>query len=121
MLPKQIHGQSTRKAMYKLSFYVPASHVEQVKLALFEQGAGRFGDYDHCAWQVLGEGQFRPLAGSSPFAGAINELHRLAEYKVEMICNDAEIQAAVKTLLACHPYQQPAYEIYRILDAEELP
>lgn len=107
--------------MYKLSFYVPASHVEQVKLALFEQGAGRFGRYDHCAWQVLGEGQFRPLAGSSPFVGNLNEDHRLAEYKVEMVCADRAIQAAVKALLACHPYQQPAYEIYKMVDIEDLP
>ena len=107
--------------MYKLSFYVPASHVEQVKLALFEQGAGRFGDYDHCAWQVLGEGQFRPLAGSSPFVGNLNEDHRLAEYKVEMVCSDTAIQAAVKALLASHPYQQPAYEIYKMADIEGLP
>ncbi|WP_305891028.1 hypothetical protein [Methylomonas rosea] len=40
--------------MYKLSFYVPVSHAEQLKQALFEQGAGRIGAYDSCAWQVLG-------------------------------------------------------------------
>lgn len=114
-------GQPTRKQMYKLSFYVPASHLEQVKQALFEQGAGRFGDYEQCAWQVLGQGQFRPLAGSSPFIGKIDELHRLAEYKVEMVCADDAIRAVVTTLLCCHPYQQPAYEIYKIIDPDDLP
>ena len=50
--------------MYKLCFFVPESHVEQVKAALFAQGAGKIGEYDCCAWQVLGTGQFKPLAAS---------------------------------------------------------
>ena len=29
---------------YKLCFYVPTSHVEQVKNAIFEAGAGHMGD-----------------------------------------------------------------------------
>jgi len=107
--------------MYKLSFYVPASHVEQVKQALFGQGAGRFGDYDQCAWQVLGDGQFRPLADSEPSLGAIGQTHFVPEYKVEMVCADDLIKTAVQTLLACHPYQQPAYGIYKILGLEDLP
>ena len=52
---------------YKLCFYVPVSHVEQVKQAIFQAGAGHIGDYDCCAFQVLGHGQFRPLDGSQPF------------------------------------------------------
>ncbi|MEH6542063.1 MAG: hypothetical protein V7748_18580, partial [Halopseudomonas sp.] len=53
--------------MYKLCFFVPASHVEQVKQAVFAAGAGRLGNYDSCSWQVLGQGQFRPLSGSEPY------------------------------------------------------
>ncbi len=48
--------------MYKICFYVPESHLEKVKEALFATGAGRIGDYDHCCWQTRGTGQFRPLA-----------------------------------------------------------
>ena len=44
--------------MYKLCFYVPVSHVEQVKEAVFAAGAGSVGDYRRCCWQVLGQGQF---------------------------------------------------------------
>ncbi|MCQ8104251.1 NGG1p interacting factor NIF3 [Methylomonas sp. SURF-2] len=106
--------------MYQLTFYVPASHLDQVKNALFEAGAGRFNDYDQCAWQTLGQGQFRPLADSRPFLGQIGKLERLAEYKVEMICADAQIKAAISALLAAHPYQQPAYAVYKILDASDL-
>ncbi|MGR9087438.1 MAG: NGG1p interacting factor NIF3 [Gammaproteobacteria bacterium] len=106
--------------MYKLNFYVPASHLESVKKALFAVGAGRLNGYDQCCWQILGEGQFRPLAGSRPFWGQMHQLKNAPEYKVEMVCLDSVIENAVKTLLDTHPYEQPAYEIYRLLTLEEL-
>jgi hypothetical protein len=106
--------------MFKLSFYVPESHLEEVKAALFNAGAGRYQNYDSCSWQILGEGQFRPLPGSLPFSGTIDQLHTSREYKVEMICPASLIKPVVQTLLNIHPYQQPAYEVYKILSYEEL-
>ena len=98
--------------MYKLNFYAPESHVEQVKEALFNKGAGRIGQYDCCSWQVLGEGQFRPLEGSKPFLGVQNEIEKVMEYKVEMVCEDDIIADVVKELMSVHPYEEPAYEVY---------
>ncbi len=106
--------------MYKLSFYVPESHLDSVKSALFAKGAGRYKAYDQCCWQVQGEGQFRPLANSQPYLGQVNQLEKLAEYKVEMICSAVAIKEVVHTLLRTHPYEEPAYEIYKILTVEDL-
>jgi hypothetical protein len=106
--------------MYQLCFYVPESHLEAVKEALFAQGAGRHNDYDRCCWQVRGEGQFRPLTGSRPYLGKPGSLEKVIEYKVEMICPDEAIQAVVRALLDTHPYEEPAYRIYKILTAEDL-
>ena len=47
-------------AVFKIEIYIPESHLEQVKIAIFDAGAGRVGDYDACAWQTLGQGQYRP-------------------------------------------------------------
>jgi len=105
--------------MYKLCFYVPDSHLESVKNAVFAAGAGRIGDYDSCCWQVLGEGQFRPLTGSAPFLGQHGELERVAEYRVEMVCEAANIGASVAALLAAHPYQEPAWDVVALVT--ELP
>lgn len=102
--------------MYKLSFYVPPSHLEAVKAAVFAAGAGRIGHYDHCCWQVLGEGQFRPLAGSQPHLGTLDQIERVAEYRVEMVCADALVAAVVSALKAAHPYEAPAFDLYRIAD-----
>ncbi|MEQ1637006.1 MAG: NGG1p interacting factor NIF3 [Methylococcales bacterium] len=101
--------------MFKLCFYVPESHLETVKNALFAKGAGRYNAYDQCCWQVRGEGQFRPLANSQPYLGQLEQLEKTPEYKVEMICDKAVIKEVVQTLLSVHPYEEVAYEIYNIL------
>ncbi|KAA1171193.1 NGG1p interacting factor NIF3 [Marinobacter salinexigens] len=100
--------------MYKLCYFVPESHLEETKIALFEAGAGRIGDYDRCAWQCLGQGQFRPLDGSDPFLGKVGEIEKVREYKVELVCADERIADAVLALKQAHPYEEPAYEVYRL-------
>ena len=106
--------------MYQLCFYVPTSHLEQVKDALFAAGAGQYNGYDQCAWQTLGQGQFRPLNNNKPYTGEIGQLETVSEYKVEMICVEHKIGAALNALLAAHPYEQPAYAVYKILSAQEI-
>lgn len=102
--------------MYKLAFFVPASHVEQVKSALFAAGAGRIGAYDSCSWQVLGQGQFRPLDGSQPFIGQAGEIEYVEEWKVELVVADELIKQAVAALKISHPYETPAYEVWKLAD-----
>ena len=102
--------------MYKLVFYVPESHVDAVKTAVFAVGAGRIGHYDACCWQVLGQGQFRPLPGSQPFIGSSGQLEQVAEYRVEMVCADEHIQATIRALRQAHPYEEPALDVWRLSD-----
>ena len=97
--------------MYKICFYVPATHLEGVKLAMFTAGAGQLGNYSHCAWQVLGEGQYLPLGGSEPFLGVQQELSKEPEYKVEMICGKQLIHDVIAALKLSHPYEVPAYQV----------
>jgi len=100
--------------MYKLIFYIPESHLEEVKIALFQVGAGRIDNYDSCCWQVLGEGQFRPLSESNPFIGSLGKIEKIAEYRVEMICADNLIVQVLRTLKDTHPYETPAYDVIRL-------
>ncbi|MDO3384008.1 Nif3-like dinuclear metal center hexameric protein [Gilvimarinus algae] len=102
--------------MYKFVFFVPDSHLETVKEAVFAVGAGRIGDYDRCCWQVAGKGQFRPLAGANPFSGTHGELTRASEWRVEMVCADECIKAAREALIQAHPFEEPAYDIWRLAD-----
>lgn len=104
--------------MYKLVFFVPESHLEPVKTAVFNSGAGAIGNYAQCCWQVVGVGQFRPLAGSQPFIGQTHQLEQVTEYRVEMVCDDACIKPAVAALRAAHPYEEPAIDVWRLAELE---
>lgn len=102
--------------MYAITFNVPETHLDVVKNAIFKAGAGKIGNYSHCSWQVLGEGQFMPLEGSDAYIGVVGKLEKVAEYKVESICDEAIIKEVVAALLAAHPYEEPSYEIWRMED-----
>lgn len=95
-------------------FFVPEEHVESVKRAVFNEGAGRIGNYEQCSWQSLGQGQFYPVEDAKPFLGKIHQLESVAEYKVELVCDDAFIRSAVAALIKVHPYEEPAYEVYKL-------
>ncbi|KTD08148.1 NGG1p interacting factor NIF3 [Legionella jamestowniensis] len=99
---------------YKLSFYVPETHLEEVKQAVFAAGAGRQGDYEHCCWQCLGQGQFKPLPGANPMIGTVDALTFVPEYKVEILCTADCIESVVQALKSSHPYEEPAYEVVRL-------
>jgi hypothetical protein len=102
--------------MYKLGVYVPEGSLASVKQALFQAGAGRYQAYEQVCWQVKGEGQFKPLPGSNPSVGQQNQLARVIEYRVEMICEEAIIESVIKAMKTAHPYEAPAYDVVQLLD-----
>ncbi|MBN2646980.1 MAG: NGG1p interacting factor NIF3 [Thiotrichales bacterium] len=106
--------------LYQFAFYVPETHLEAVKEALFAAGAGRIGDYQRCAWQTLGQGQFEPLLAAQPFIGQVGQRECLAEYKVEMVIDEAHLTAALQAFFNTHPYEEPAYFLQVGLDARQI-
>ncbi|RUM90326.1 MAG: NGG1p interacting factor NIF3 [Thiomicrospira sp.] len=102
--------------MYKFCFFVPESHVESVKSAVFEAGAGRIGDYDCCSWQIKGEGQFCALPGSQPYIGEQNQLEKVEEYRVEMVVEPSKMKAVLSAFFDAHPYEEPAFDVMAVVD-----
>jgi hypothetical protein len=100
--------------MFLLVFYVPESHLEIVKEALFLAGAGKYQKYDSCCFQTKGVGQFRPLKNAKPHLGQIGRVERLEEWKVELIISKSSIKAVLEALLASHPYEEVAYHVMPI-------
>ncbi|MCG8609119.1 MAG: YqfO family protein [Pseudomonadales bacterium] len=100
--------------MYKIVVYVPEENLDEVKNALFSSGAGKIGEYDHCCWQVKGVGQFRPLSGSNPYIGSQGEIEKVSEYRVELVCSDEFIKPAILAMKKAHPYEEPAYDVWRL-------
>lgn len=106
--------------MHKLVFFVPETHKERVKQAVFEAGAGRFDGYDCCSWETLGNGQFRPLEGSQPFIGEQGQIEQVSEYRVEVICADDQLRTIITALLLAHPYETPAYDCWPVKTLEDM-
>ena len=78
------------------------------------------GNYSHCSWEVKGQGQFKPEAGSSPFLGEIKKLERVDEYRLELVCQDSNIKKVVQAMIDAHPYETPAYHIVNVSTLNDL-
>lgn len=103
--------------MLKLSTMIPNVHVDKVRLALFDAGAGQLGNYDSCSFSVKGEGTFRALKGANPYVGNLNEFHLEAETRIDVIL-PVWLKHKVETaLIQAHPYEEPAYEFVRLDNA----
>jgi len=94
--------------------YVPHTHAEKVRQALFAAGAGKIGRYDRCSFNVEGYGTFRPLEGADPFAGRVGETHREAETRISMVFAPHLQSVLIQALYAAHPYEEPAWEIHEL-------
>lgn len=101
--------------MIQIIVFVPGSHVEKVKNAMFEAGGGKLGNYDSCCFEHPGIGQFRPLKGSQAFLGKIGGLEKVKEIKIEMACEDEFFDEIIRAMQAAHPYETPAYYGIKIL------
>lgn len=96
--------------LMKLVTYVPVAHLERVRTALFEAGAGHTGNYDRCSFGQEGEGTFRPGLHANPYCGTIGELHREAETRLEVVVPAYAQRAVTAALKRSHPYEEPAFD-----------
>ena len=106
--------------MKKIIIYIPIEYKEKVKNAMFHAGAGTIGQYKNCCFETLGVGQFLPSSKATPFIGKNLELSKIKEYKVEMICNDSCLVAAIEEMKKAHPYEEPAFDIIETVNYEQL-
>lgn len=95
--------------MIQIVVFVPETHKEKVKAAMFEAGGGKLGNYDRCCFEYQGIGQFRPLSGSQPFTGREGMVEKVTEVKVEMVCDESCFNDVVSALKSSHPYETPAF------------
>lgn len=91
---------------------VPEGSAEQVAEAMFAAGAGAIGDYTECRWSVVGTGQFLPAPGANPTLGAIGDLTRVDEERIETVAPRGRRNAILAALRAAHPYEEPAFDVF---------
>ena len=97
---------------YKLVWFVPVSHLQATRNAVFVAGAGWVGDYSRCSWATLGEGTFFGGEGTRPSVGEAGREERVAELRVETVVSADKLDAVVEALRRAHPYEEPAFDVY---------
>lgn len=102
--------------LFQIYFYVPVEHKEVVKEAMFSAGAGRFKNYDQCAFEYRGSGQFRALVGANPFVGKHHQLEKVEEVKIEMICEERNLKNVISSLKLNHPYEEVAFGVIELVE-----
>lgn len=96
----------------KLVTFCPHAQADQVRQALFDAGAGHIGHYDECSYNLEGFGTFRAGEQTAPFAGKKGEQHREPEVRIETVYPVWQESRIVNALLAAHPYEEVAYDLY---------
>lgn len=103
-------------SLLKLVTYVPKAHAAEVRSALFSVGCGSIGNYDSCSYNIEGTGTFRANEQCNPFCGEIGELHNEPEVRIETVLPSYIKNRVVSALLKVHPYEEPAYDIFPMLN-----
>lgn len=100
--------------LLKLVAFVPHSHAGQLREALFAAGAGHIGNYDQCSFSCDGKGTFRGDESTNPFAGEKGVLNFEEEARIETVLPAFRYRNVLSALLRAHPYEEPAYDFYRL-------
>jgi dinuclear metal center YbgI/SA1388 family protein len=100
--------------LMKLVAFVPESHLEGVRTALCEAGAGQIGNYDYCTFGAPGEGTFRGGRMTHPFLGEPGQLEKVKEVRLETIFPVGLQDIVSRALFKAHPYEEIAYDFYPI-------
>ena len=64
-----------------------------------------------------GTGTFVGGEETSPALGEAGREERVAELRVETVVADELVGDVVAALKQAHPYEEPAYDVYRLVDA----
>ena len=103
---------------YKLITFVPHEAVNAVAEALYAAGAGAIGQYSHCGYMTEGVGTFLPMDGANPAIGTRGTLERVEEIRLETVMAAEKVAAVIAALRKAHPYETPAFDVFRHFDME---
>jgi len=104
----------------KIVVHVPLEVADIMRKTLAQAGAGLIGKYSDCSFSFVGIGRFTPIDGAQPTIGMIGQPEAVSEESIEVVCMRSDAKRILESLKAVHPYEEPAYEIYQLIDEDEL-
>lgn len=109
--------QPRHDTLSKLEVLLPKEAYEPVRKALHTAGAGNLGHYSECSFRTEGTGTFLPSEEASPYIGEPHKTEEVEELRLEVILPTHKEEDVCAALLRAHPYQQPAYYLTRLVNA----
>jgi dinuclear metal center YbgI/SA1388 family protein len=96
----------------KVVVFVPEKDLARVSDAMFAAGAGLIGEYRECSFRLAGTGTFFGSDGTNPTVGQKGRREEVAEWRLEMVCQENGIDRVLTALRQSHSYEEPAYDVY---------
>lgn len=100
----------------KIIVTIPVENTDEVRKAIWNEGAGVIGNYTHCSMSTKCIGTFKPTDKANPYIGEINNLEFVEEEKLEVICDVSLVKNVISKLREVHPYEEPAIDIIPLID-----
>lgn len=105
-------GPVTGRDQVKIVTFVPEEAADSVAAVMAAAGAGQIGNYANCSFRAPGEGRFSAGEGSTPAVGRAHETTTAPEVRLEMVAPRGAEDAVVAALVAAHPYEEPAFDVF---------
>lgn len=99
---------------YKIIVFVPEENADTVADAMHEAGAGNVGSYSKVSFRGRGEGRFTCGADAHPAIGQPGTSESVQEIRLEMVVSARELGRVVQAMIAAHPYEEPAYDVFKL-------
>ena len=99
----------------KIIVTVPETQADALRQAIGDAGAGDISNYSHCSFSVKGVGRFLPQDGAHPAIGSVGKPEAVIEERIEVTCTNGKLPKVMRAILATHPYEAPAIDIYPLL------
>ena len=96
----------------KVVVFTPDQDLDRVSGAMFDAGAGRIGQYSECSYRLHGLGTFFGSDATNPTVGQKGRREEVAEWRLEAVCPEANVDAVVGAVRRAHSYEEPAVDVY---------
>jgi hypothetical protein len=103
-------------ALVKLVWFVPEEWLDATRNAVFAAGGGSIGAYERCSWYTAGTGTFFGGAETSPTLGERGKEEHVDELRVETVVPADRLNEVIAALRRVHPYEEPAVDVYELVD-----
>jgi hypothetical protein len=106
--------------LFKICVSLPEEFLERMMDPINDNMESVYPGYDRAFMYSRVKGTWRPLNGSKPFKGKINEIETVDEIKLEFLVAEKDLKNVLKVIKEIHPYEEPAIDVTSVRDWKEI-